>query len=105
MSPDPALRRLKRTLLNGLFILAPLGLTVIMLAWLVSLVDSLLAPLINYDNWDRDSLEYLSGGCGISNSRYKANETKRNKSDSHFFGQILLETSIGFSLRRPSFEN
>jgi uncharacterized membrane protein len=45
MTKEPPLRALKRTLLNGLFIVAPLGLTVIMLAWLVSLIDGLLSPL------------------------------------------------------------
>ncbi|MDE2038455.1 MAG: DUF502 domain-containing protein [Elusimicrobia bacterium] len=39
-------RRFKRTMLAGLFILAPVSLSLLFLAWLVSLVDGLLAPLI-----------------------------------------------------------
>ena len=38
-------RRLKRTLLTGLFIVAPISLTFILLAWFVTLVDRALGPV------------------------------------------------------------
>lgn len=41
-----AWRGLKRTLVTGLFIVAPIGLTFVLLAWFVSLIDGLLAPVI-----------------------------------------------------------
>lgn len=41
-----ALRKLQRVMITGVFVLAPMGLTVILLAWLLALVDSLLAPVI-----------------------------------------------------------
>lgn len=40
-----ALRRLQRLFFTGLFILAPFGLTFMLLAWLVAFIERLLAPL------------------------------------------------------------
>jgi uncharacterized membrane protein len=40
-------RGLKRTLVTGLFIVAPISLTFLLLAWFVSLVDGLIEPLIS----------------------------------------------------------
>lgn len=42
------LRGLKRTLLTGLFIVAPISLSFILLAWFVALVDGLLAPVVGF---------------------------------------------------------
>ncbi|MBI5622692.1 MAG: DUF502 domain-containing protein [Elusimicrobia bacterium] len=39
-------RRLKRTLISGLFIIGPLSLTFILLSWAVAFVDRALAPVI-----------------------------------------------------------
>jgi uncharacterized membrane protein len=43
-----AWRGLKRTLVTGLFIVAPIILTIILLAWFVSLIDGLLAPVVGF---------------------------------------------------------
>ena len=43
-----AWRRLQRTLLTGLFIVAPISLSFILLAWFIALVDGLLAPVIGF---------------------------------------------------------
>lgn len=40
-----AWRRLQRVLITGVFVLAPIGLTLILLAWFLSLIDSMLAPV------------------------------------------------------------
>lgn len=40
-----AWRRLQRIMITGVFVLAPMGLTLILLAWLLSWLDSLLAPV------------------------------------------------------------
>ena len=40
--------RLKRALLSGLFVVAPISLTFMLLAWFVSTVDSALAPLVGF---------------------------------------------------------
>lgn len=41
-------RGLKRTLVTGLFIVAPISLTFILLAWFVSLIDGLLGPVTGF---------------------------------------------------------
>ena len=41
----PLRKRLQRTLLTGLFIVAPISLSLFLVLWLVALVDGLLAPL------------------------------------------------------------
>ncbi|MBI4677996.1 MAG: DUF502 domain-containing protein [Elusimicrobia bacterium] len=41
-------RRLKHTLISGLFIVGPLSLTFMLLAWFVALVDKALAPVIGF---------------------------------------------------------
>lgn len=39
-------RQLKNTLLTGLFVIGPLSLTVMLFGWIVSILDSALAPLV-----------------------------------------------------------
>lgn len=46
MNRTLASRRFKRTLLTGLFVIAPFSLTFMLLAWFVSTVDRALAPVI-----------------------------------------------------------
>ena len=41
-----AIRRLQRTMITGLFIVAPISLTFILLAWFVSMIDNVLLPVI-----------------------------------------------------------
>jgi uncharacterized membrane protein len=88
------LRRLKRILLTGLFIVAPISLSFMLLAWLVALIDGLLSPLIGVVGRPMPGLGLVIAflivlGAGVLGS--------------NMIGQHLLELAEEMLLRIPVF--
>lgn len=87
-------RRLKRTLLTGFFIVAPVSLTFILLTWFVALVDSIVAPLFGFIGRPIPGLGLISAllivlAAGVVGS--------------NLAGQHALELAEDFLLKIPGF--
>lgn len=89
-----AWRRLKRTLLTGLFIVAPFSLTFILLAWFVAVVDRALAPLVGIIGHPIPGLGFMVAFCLILLAGVLG---------SNIAGQHLLEILEDFLLKIPVF--
>lgn len=89
-----AWRRLKRTLLTGLFIVAPFSLTFILLAWFVAVVDRALAPLVGIIGYPIPGLGLMVAFCLILLAGVLG---------SNIAGQHLLEILEDFLLKIPVF--
>ena len=94
MTRESPLRGLKRTLLNGLFIVAPVGLTMVMLVWLVSFIDGLLSPLASLAGRPIPGLGLLVAVALVFAAGLLG---------SNIFGRHLLEISEDLLLKIPVF--
>lgn len=86
--------RLKRTLLTGLFIVGPFGLTFIVLAWIVSLIDAALAPLVGLIGRPIPGLGLVVGFLLVLAAGVVAD---------NMVGQHLLEYAEDLALKIPVF--
>ena len=85
---------LRRTLLTGFFIIAPISLSFMLLAWLVAVIDGALAPLLSFLGRPIPGLGILTGAILVLGAGVLGN---------NIFGRRLLEFAEDFLLKIPVF--